>query len=145
MLRILFRLVVVGMVVGGVAYALGYRWDGASDLMAGARSGAAGALASKVDSEKIRKTGSEIAGAIAGGADRAGGALTEAGLTAKIKSKMALDDTLDASRLEVDTEGSVVTVGGTVVTAAQRERALQLARETNGVTSVVDRIEVSRR
>jgi len=42
----------------------------------------------------------------------------------------------------VDTNGSVVTVRGVVDTPAQRERALQLARDTDGVTSVVDRVAV---
>jgi osmotically-inducible protein OsmY len=145
MLRFVFRLAVIGVVLGGAAYALGYRWDGASDLVADAGSSAAGALSGRVDSEKIRQTGSEIAGAIAGGADRAEGVLSEASLTAKIKSKMALDDTLDGSHLDVDTEGTVVTVRGDANSAAQRERALQLARETKGVTSVVNRIELNGR
>jgi osmotically-inducible protein OsmY len=56
---------------------------------------------------------------------------------------MALDDSIEVRRLNVDTNGTVVTVRGSVDTRAQRERALQLARETDGVTSVVDRIDVA--
>ncbi len=145
MLRFVFRLAVIGLILGGAAYALGYRWNGASELVADAGGSAAGALAGRVSSEKIRQTGSEIAGAIKGGAGRAEDVLTEAGFTAKIKSKIALDDTLDGTRLDVDTEGTVVTVRGGVETVAQRDRALQLARETRGVTSVVDEIELSAR
>ena len=55
---------------------------------------------------------------------------------------MALDDTIEASRVNVDTDGTVVTLRGTVVTSTQHQRVLQLARETAGVTSVVDRVEL---
>jgi osmotically-inducible protein OsmY len=58
---------------------------------------------------------------------------------------MALDDTLDSSGINVDTEGSHVTLKGNVPTEAQHQRALQLARETDGVTAVVDRLGVTSR
>lgn len=149
MLRFLFRLIVVGLVVGAGAYFVLYRWGGAADVegrAAGSGVGAAaGRLAESVDRERIREAGAEIAETVAGGVDQAEAALAEARLTAKIKSKMALDDTLGDSRFDVDTEGTEVTVRGTVDHPAQRDRALQLARETAGVTSVVDRIEVKER
>lgn len=149
MLRFAFRLIVLALVVGAGAYALGYRWDAPAASRARAvgdeARAAAGALAERVDGERIREAGAEIAETIAGGADRAGAALGEARLTAKIKSKIALDDTLDGARLDLETEGTVVTIRGSVETPAQRERALQLARETEGVTSVVDRLTVNGR
>jgi osmotically-inducible protein OsmY len=61
-------------------------------------------------------------------------------LTAKIKSKMALDDLVKARTINVDTTGSVVTLTGTVESNQERERAVRLARETAGVTSVVDKL-----
>jgi osmotically-inducible protein OsmY len=42
----------------------------------------------------------------------------------------------------VDTNGSVVTLTGTVGSDVERKRAVQLARETEGVTSVVDNLRV---
>jgi osmotically-inducible protein OsmY len=36
-----------------------------------------------------------------------------------------------------------VTLRGSVASGRERQRALQLARETEGVTSVVDRLEVN--
>jgi osmotically-inducible protein OsmY len=42
----------------------------------------------------------------------------------------------------VDTAGSVVTLSGVVQSADERERAVRLARETEGVTQVIDRLEV---
>ena len=63
-------------------------------------------------------------------------------LTLKIKSKMALDDMVKARTINVDTTGSVVTLTGTVESNQERERALRLARETAGVTNVVDKLQV---
>jgi osmotically-inducible protein OsmY len=42
----------------------------------------------------------------------------------------------------VDTTDGVVTLSGRVDSAAARERAVQLARETAGVRSVTDQLQV---
>ena len=68
--------------------------------------------------------------------------MSESALTAKIKSKMALDDHVNARDVNVDTSGSVVTLTGVVGSAAARDRAVSLARDTEGVTRVVDRLQV---
>lgn len=95
--------------------------------------------------EAVEKTGevAKTAGdRAAQAADSARRAIGEGSLTAKIKAKMALDDHVKALGLDVDTAGSIVTVSGTVNTPAERDRALDLARDTQGVTQVVDRIVV---
>jgi len=69
-------------------------------------------------------------------------AVSDGALTAKIKSKMALDDYVKARNIDVDTVRGVVTVGGTVYSEAEQRRAVQLAKETQGVTQVIDRLEV---
>jgi osmotically-inducible protein OsmY len=75
-------------------------------------------------------------------ATRLEGALTESALTTKIKSKMALDDHVKARTISVDTIGSVVTLTGLVGSNAERDRAVRLAKETDGVTKVVDKLEM---
>jgi osmotically-inducible protein OsmY len=82
-------------------------------------------------------------------ADKAGDAagklsesMTDGALTAKIKSKMALDDHVKARAIDVDTSDSVATLRGVVGSADERTRALQLARDTEGITRVVDRLEI---
>ena len=72
------------------------------------------------------------------------GALSEGALTTKIKSKMALDDHVRARAIGVDTAGSVVTLTGSVGSGAERDRAVRLAAETDGVTKVVDHLEVKK-
>jgi osmotically-inducible protein OsmY len=75
-------------------------------------------------------------------ANRVGHTMDASALTVKIKSKMALDDRVNARTINVDTTGSVVTLSGTVASAAVRDRATRLARDTEGVTRVVDRLRV---
>lgn len=67
---------------------------------------------------------------------------TDAGLTAKVKSKLAADSTVSASRIDVDTENKVTTLTGSVNSQAEKNQAIQLAQSTSGVRDVVDRISV---
>jgi hypothetical protein len=99
-----------------------------------------------VDAEKARERGVELARKAAEttkvAAERTGEVVGEATLTAKIKSKMALDDYVKARTINVDTTGTTVTLTGTVHSEQERERALRLARETEGIKSVVDKLQV---
>jgi hyperosmotically inducible protein len=63
---------------------------------------------------------------------------SDTGITTAVKSRMAADDTVKASEINVDTHNHVVTLNGTVASNAEKERAVAIARDTNGVTSVVD-------
>jgi hyperosmotically inducible periplasmic protein len=78
-------------------------------------------------------------------ANKLGLRMSDSALTAKIKSKMALDDGVEARAIDVDTSGSIVTLTGVVASASERERALGLARETQGVTRVVDRLRIRKK
>jgi hyperosmotically inducible protein len=67
-------------------------------------------------------------------------AQTDVGLTTKVKARLAADDMVKASQIEVTTQEGVVTLTGNVDSEAAKARALELARGTEGVTRVVDRI-----
>jgi hyperosmotically inducible periplasmic protein len=95
-----------------------------------------------IDTEKARQRGAEIGEKAAVATAKAKETLAETGVTAKIKAKMALDDTIKARAIDVSTNGTTVTLTGTVGSPAERERALALARETAGVTHVVDGLHV---
>jgi osmotically-inducible protein OsmY len=141
MFRALFKLVLIVIVlVGVVAFALGY-WSFDHVGKPGAIARPVG-TSGQVDVEKARQTGAKIGEKTAVAADRAKSAIEDGALTAKIKSKMALDDTLKSRGIDVDTDSGVVTVSGTVSSAAEHDRALQLARETAGVVSVRDQLRV---
>ena len=140
MVRTLLRIVLVIIVIAAVAaFFVGYRM---ADRDERETPGAVGTAGEDVDVSTAREAGAEIGGRVASGANAAQRIASSAALTAKIKSKIALDDTIEAARIDVDTAEGVVTLNGTVASQAERERALQLARETDGVTSVVDALRV---
>ena len=68
---------------------------------------------------------------------------TDAGITTSVKSKLTADDSVRATDINVDTQDHVVTLTGTVHSFTAKEQALKLARETDGVREVIDRIEIS--
>ena len=72
------------------------------------------------------------------------GAMSEGAITAKIKSKMALDDYVNANAIAVHTSGGIVTLTGFVESTDERARAVRLAQETKGVTQVIDKLEVKK-
>ena len=88
--------------------------------------------------ERARERGAEIGERAAVAANKVEETIDEAALTAKIKAKMALDDNVKARAIDVTTHGATVTLSGTVESTVERDRALALARETDGVTRVVD-------
>lgn len=143
MIRGLVRGVLLVIVVVAIAaFVIGYRWADTDAIVerepvvgtTGDRTGGT------VDVDSAREIGAEVGERVADGTNQAQRLATDAGITARIKSKMALDEIVEAADLDVDTNNGMVTVSGTVASAAERERALQLARETQGVTSVVDRL-----
>lgn len=68
---------------------------------------------------------------------------TDAGITTSVKSKLAADDTVKAYQVDVDTSNKVVTLRGEVETAAQKEHAVMIARNTDGVRDVIDQLRVN--
>ena len=70
-------------------------------------------------------------------------AQTDAGITTKVKSKLAADDTVKAYQIDVDTKDKVVTLSGNVDSQAAKDQAVALARATEGVADVVDNITVA--
>ena len=128
----LFLLVVAGLLVYN--YWQGHGWSLS--------------LPSSVDADK---SGGDVAGAVKSTAEKAGEAasdlktaVTEGAVTTKIKAKMALDDLVKARAISVETTGTVVTLTGRVASTAERDRAVRLAQETDGITKVVDKLQIAR-
>jgi osmotically-inducible protein OsmY len=95
-----------------------------------------------VDTDKAREVGAEIGEKTALAAQQLKENAQEAAITAKIKAKMALDEMVKARAIDVTTDDSTVVLSGSVASAAERGRAVALARETSGVTEVVDRLVI---
>jgi osmotically-inducible protein OsmY len=143
-MRTILRALLVLILVGVVGVMLLNYWPGGWPL-GGGRAGSASSGAGTINTEHTRERAAEIGEKAAVATKKIQETVSEAGLTTKIKAKMALDDTLKSGAIDVSTEGSTVTVGGTVPSVAARNRALALARETAGVSVVIDRLEIKLR
>jgi hyperosmotically inducible protein len=69
---------------------------------------------------------------------------TDATVTTTVKNRLAADPTTSAARINVDTSNGVVTLSGAVPTTAEKSEAERIARNTQGVTQVVNNISVER-
>ncbi|HEY7183192.1 MAG TPA: BON domain-containing protein [Blastocatellia bacterium] len=67
---------------------------------------------------------------------------TDATVTTAVKNRLAADPTTSAARVNVDTANGVVTLSGAVPTTAERSEAERIARNTQGVTQVVNNVTV---
>jgi osmotically-inducible protein OsmY len=92
--------------------------------------------------ETARERGAEVGEKVAIAAAKVKETAEEAALTSKIKAKMVLDDNIKARAIDVTTDDSSVTLTGTVRSVDEHDRAVRLARETAGVTQVVDRLRI---
>jgi osmotically-inducible protein OsmY len=74
-----------------------------------------------------------------------GQAVHDATLTASVKMALATNKGVKATDLNVDTRNSVVTLTGQVATQAEKQLALRIAKDTDGVRKVVDQIQIAKR
>ena len=75
-------------------------------------------------------------------ASKTGGAVTDGYISTRIKTKYMGDESLRASDIKVDTNNHVVTLTGAVPDVAARAKAVQMAKEVEGVDRVVDNLKV---
>jgi hyperosmotically inducible protein len=67
-------------------------------------------------------------------------AVTDAGITANVKSKFLADDVVKSSQIEVSTKDGVVTLTGNVDSDVAKTKAIELAKATTGVKDVIDMV-----
>ena len=82
------------------------------------------------------------AGASPGHARTIGQVIDDATLVASVKAKLTADQLSNLVRIDVGSDGGVVTLSGTVPTAERRDRIVQIASAVNGVKRVVNNIQV---
>jgi hyperosmotically inducible protein len=104
------------------------------DLENKARAGAA----------EVREEGREAAAKAGEVAGRAGVAVTDAAITSAVKAKFLADTAVSGLKIDVDTSGGMVTLNGMVSSRAEADRAMTLARNTQGVKGVHDNLKVGR-
>ena len=133
--------VLIVVLVGAGGFLLGY-W-GSSQARDDGPTRSVGTTGG-VNADKAREVGAKVGATAAVAAEQGRRAINDGAVTAKIKAKMALDDTVKALDIDVDTVGTTVTLSGIVSSDAQKQKALTLARETQGVTQVIDQLKVRR-
>lgn len=77
-------------------------------------------------------------------AHKTGNALSDAEITAAVKTKLLADKTVGGLKIDVDTSHGVVTLTGPVSSAAERAQAIRLARRTDGVKRVVNKLTIGK-
>ncbi len=83
-----------------------------------------------------------LAGIAAITATAVGCSQTDAAITAQVNNRLIADESTRASQIEVATASKVVTLAGNVDSVTVKSKAVELARATNGVTDVVDKLVV---
>lgn len=92
--------------------------------------------------QSMHQSAQQAAEAGAIGMGKAAQRLSDAGITASIKTALAADPALSALKIDVDTRSGVVTLRGPAPSADARDRATVLARAPSGVVDVLNELRV---
>jgi osmotically-inducible protein OsmY len=114
------------------------------DLSAMPPRGTTGTVKGKAaEAAAATKSGADkVAGKTKDGLSKSGEVITDAWITTRVHSKFVGEDLLKGSDINVDTKDHVVTLNGTVMSAAARARAVAEAKEVEGVQRVIDRLTI---
>jgi len=69
--------------------------------------------------------------------------IEDAAITAAVKAKLLADTTVGGLKIDVDTKDGVVSLSGPVKSPTEKDQAIRLARETNGVKDVQDKLVIN--
>lgn len=92
--------------------------------------------------EKTKAGAEKVVDKTKEGLSKTGEVITDGWITTRVKSKFVGEDLLKNSDINVDTSDHVVTLRGTVLSAAARARATAQAKEVEGVHRVVDQLTI---
>jgi osmotically-inducible protein OsmY len=98
--------------------------------------------ASKKAADKVKDTKVEIKDDTTPKLQKAGDVTADAAITSAVKTKFLADTAVGGLKIDVDTKDNVVTLTGTVKSAAEKAEAIRLAKTTKGVKSVVDKLVI---
>ena len=109
-----------------------------------APTGTAGTIKSdaKKVGEKTKEGAEVVADKTKEGLSKTGEVITDSWITTRVHSKFVGEDLLKDSDISVDTKDHVVTLKGTVMSVAGRARAVEQAKEVEGVHRVIDKLTI---
>jgi hyperosmotically inducible protein len=91
---------------------------------------------------EVREAAAEAGGQVREVAAEAGDRLTDGWLTSKVQAQYFADRDIKARYIDVTTRDRVVTLSGYVDNLAARDEAVRIARNTEGVRSVDDKLKI---
>jgi osmotically-inducible protein OsmY len=94
--------------------------------------------------ERGAEVGEKVGEKVAVTAEKVKDAAESGAVTSKIRAKMILDDHIKSRTIDVTSHGSTVMLTGVVRSTDERNRAVAIARDTDGITRVIDRLVVER-
>ena len=69
----------------------------------------------------------------------------EAEISTRVRKNLTTDETVKAAQIEIGVNKKIVTLSGQVDTPVVKNRAVELARKTDGVAEVVDQLTIKDR
>jgi hyperosmotically inducible protein len=96
----------------------------------------------KEGAEKTKEGAEVVADKTKEGLSKTGEVITDSWITTRVHSKFVGEDLLKDSDISVDTNDHVVTLKGTVMSAAGRARAVEEAKKVEGVHRVIDQLRI---
>ena len=96
----------------------------------------------KEGAEKTKEGAEKVADKTKEGLSKTGEVITDSWITTRIHSKFIDESLLKDSNINVDTKDHIVTLKGTVMSAAGRARAVEQAKEVEGVHRVIDQLVI---
>jgi hyperosmotically inducible protein len=96
----------------------------------------------KEGAEKTKEGAEKVGEKTKEGVSKTGEVITDAWITSRVHSKYIGEDLLKDSDINVDTKDHVVTLKGTVMSAAGRARAVEQTKEVEGVKRVIDELTI---
>ena len=93
--------------------------------------------------DAVVKGAKVVGGKTKDGVSKTGEVMTDGWITTRVNSRFVNEDLLKGSDINVDTDKHVVTLKGTVTTAAGRNRAGVVAKGTEGVQRVVNQLTIA--
>jgi hyperosmotically inducible periplasmic protein len=93
--------------------------------------------------DRLGQAGRDAGNAIERGVDRTEATAGDAAITAAVKAKFLADTAVSGLKIDVDTSNGVVTLTGNVSSRAEAERAVMMARNTEGVSRVINNLRVA--
>lgn len=100
------------------------------------------AFAENTAAERVRSTADDAGQKIDNSASKVGNFMDDSAITAKVKAALVDEESVKSTDISVKTEEKVVTLSGNVESQDEAKKAVSIAKDVEGVSSVDDKLHV---